>query len=200
MKSGFILASASPRRREILRDLGAAFELMPSWLEEPVQPPADSSPESWAEALAYFKARSVAERNPGRWVLGADTLVACAGHLLGKAATLGVAREMLELQGRHESRVITGIAAVCVHPDGIGLNRMLCRGVTRVWLRDDRAARELYLASGEWRGKAGAYGIQDVGDQLVERIDGSVSNVVGLPIEAVRPLLERIERLAAKSA
>ncbi|GMU81856.1 MAG: Maf-like protein [Planctomycetota bacterium] len=200
MTPPLILASASPRRREILRDLGITFEVVPSPLEEPADPPPGVSGGSWAEAVAYFKARAVADQTPGRWVLGADTVVACAGRLLAKAETTDAAREMLELQGRHESRVITGIAAVFVNPDGGLLNRMICRDVTRVWMRDDPAVREEYLASEDWRGKAGAYGIQDVGDRLVDRIDGSFSNVVGLPVERIRPLLEKLAEIAGRGA
>ncbi len=200
MTPPLILASASPRRREILRDLGVAFEVIPSPLEEPADAPPAVSGGGWAEAVAYFKARAVADRNAGRWVLGADTVVDCAGRLLAKADTIDAAREMLELQARYESCVITGIAAVFVNPEGGLVNRMICRDVTRVWMRDEPAVREDYLASEDWRGKAGAYGIQNVGDRLVDRIDGSFSNVVGLPVERIRPLLEKLAEIAGRGA
>lgn len=196
MRPALILASASPRRSEILRDMGVEFEVRPSPLEEPAVAPPTLSAECWAEAVAYFKARAVAEASPERWVLGADTVVECAGRLLGKAESQDAAREMLELQGRHESRVITGIAVVLVNRKGGWVNRILSRDVTRVWMRDDRAAREEYIASDDWRGKAGAYGIQDVGDRLVVRIDGSVSNVVGLPTERIVPILAELGRFS----
>lgn len=186
-----ILASASPRRRELLAQLGVPFEVIPCALPEPEGPPTEVTPASWAEALAYFKARSVAGEHPGRWVLGADTIVVCAGQLLGKPADLADARRMLELQAGRSSQVITGVALVKV---GAAESRIVAHEVTRVWMRDDPVERERYLASGDWRGKAGAYGIQDVQDRLVERLAGSFSNVVGLPLELVGRLLGALRR------
>lgn len=146
-------------------------------------------PRQWAQAVAYFKAREVAERHPDRFVLGADTVVACAGRLLGQPRDLEDARAMLELQAAHVSDVITG---VCLVRRGAAPRRVAQSALTRVWMRDDAEAREAYLRSGDWVGKAGAYGIQDVGDRLVARIDGSFSNVVGLPLELVAALLESV--------
>lgn len=184
-----ILASSSPRRRELLEAAGIACQVCPPSLDEPQDcPPSLSSP-AWAESLAYLKARSVAERFPARLVLGADTIVVCADRILGKPRDLADARAMLELQAGRESQVITGIALV--RADFAPLRR-LAHAVTRVWMRDCPAEREDYLAGGDWRGKAGAYGIQNVGDRLVERIEGSFSNVVGLPVELVRALLAAI--------
>lgn len=176
-----ILASASPQRSALLARTAVPFEVRVCPLREPAPPP-DVSPRVWAEAMAYFKARAVAEDCPGRWVLGADTVVACAGELLGKAADEADARRMLELQGRNPAQVSTGVSFVRI--DG-GVSRRLRTAVTRVEMRDDPAEREAYIRTGDWRDKAGAYGIQNVGDRLVTRIDGSFSNVVGLPLELV---------------
>jgi septum formation protein len=184
-----ILASASPRRRQILSDMGVPFDVCPSELPEPAEKPADLAPAAWAEALAHFKARPVAESHPGRFVLGADTIVVCDGHLLGKPCDLDDARRMLVLQAGRETDVITGIALL---GPGIEGDRILRHAVTKVWMRDDAAQREAYLRSGDWQGKSGAYGIQTVGDRLVERIEGGFSNVVGLPDELVRRLLIEI--------
>lgn len=181
-----ILASASPRRRALLAQLGVAFDVVPSPYAELERKPAAVPPEAWTQALAYFKARAVAEQHPDRWVLGADTIVVCEGRVLGKAATVAEAREMLELQARHESRVITG---VCLVRLGLRAERLGGSDTTRVWMHDDPAVREAYLASGDWQGKAGAYGLQDVGDRLVARVEGSPTNVVGLPLELVGRLL-----------
>ena len=185
-KSYLILASASPRRRQILTDMGIPFEVCPCELPEPVDRPIDLAPGSWAEALAHFKARPVAESNPGRYVLGADTIVVCEEELLGKPHDLNDARRMLELQAGRETDVITGIALV--GPTKLR-TRILRHAVTKVWMRDDVIEREAYLQSGDWSGKAGAYGIQTIGDRLVERIEGEFSNVVGLPVELVRRTL-----------
>lgn len=183
-----ILASASPRRRELLDALGARFEVHPAPLEEPRDKPAHLTPAAWVEALAYYKARAVADQHPGVWVLGADTIVVCEGQILGKPRDLADARDMLELQARRPSEVITGLALV---RGGECFTRAITHDATRVWMRDRADLRESYLLAGDWQGKAGAYGIQDVGDALVERRIGSFSNVVGLPVERAEPLLRR---------
>lgn len=159
-------------------------------LREPTTRPPAVSARAWATALAYFKARAVAERNPGRWVLGADTLVDCDGELMGKAASAEDARRMLLKQAGRRSEVITG---VCVLRHGPEANtRVFTLATTAVWMRRNLREIEDYVGSGDWQGKAGAYGIQDVGDRLVERIDGSFSNVVGLPMERVLGMLARL--------
>jgi len=184
-----ILASASPRRQALLRDVCAEFDTIPCPLAEPELRSANVPARAWALSLAYFKARAVAEQHPRRWVLGADTVVECAGEILGKPRELEDARRMLELQAREPSDVITGL---CLMRWGNGQRRVAELDVTRVWMRDDPAAREEYLQSGDWEGKAGAYGIQNVGDRLVSRIEGSFSNVVGLPVERLRRILRTI--------
>jgi septum formation protein len=184
-----ILASASPRRRELLASLMPRFDVQPCARVEPQHKPAKLSPPAWAEALAYFKARAVAEGNPGCWILGADTVVACRGQLLGKPADADDARRMLQLQAGQESAVITGISLVRITEH---TERIIRHDRTRVWMRDDATAIAAYVAGAEWQGKAGAYGIQDVGDRLIERIAGSFSNVVGLPLECLGPLLAAV--------
>jgi septum formation protein len=190
MTPELILASASPRRRELLAELGVRFTVAPAELSEPRTPPAGLGARAWTEALAYFKARCVAERRAGHWVLGADTIVVCAGRLLGKPLDEREAREMLELQAREPADVITGVALVRAGEEGV--ERRLASAVTRVWMRDDPVEREKYLAGGDWAGKAGAYGLQDAGGRLVERIEGSFSNVVGLPLELLAGLLKAV--------
>lgn len=185
-----ILASASPRRRELLARLWPAVDVIPCPYPEPSLRTTRVSPPAWATALAYFKARAVADRHPGRWVLGADTIVVCDGQMLGKPRDAAEARTMLERQARTVSDVLTGI---CLLRRGHeGSRRLTAVECTRVWMRDDPIIREMYLKSGDWAGKAGAYGIQDVGDRLVTRIEGSFSNVVGLPLERLAVLLAEI--------
>lgn len=184
-----ILASASPRRRELLSPMGVPFEVIVSPFREPERKPAMVPPHQWAAAVANFKARAVAAMHPRRWVLAADTLVSCRGEILNKASDMTDARRMLELQAGVPSDVFTGVALIRVGEAGDYVDFRTARTV--VWMRDDRAIREAYLASGDWEGKAGAYGIQDVGDRLVERIEGEFSNVVGLPIGLVRSMFLR---------
>ena len=184
-----ILASSSPRRRELLSELGISFDVRPCALNEPNWRPPALHVRAWAAALAYFKARYVAEHAPGFWTLGADTLVACNDEWLGKPYDLNDARRMLELQAGRATDVVTGVALV--RHDETTERRILCE-TTRVWMKDDAAEREAYLAGGEWSGKAGAYGIQDQADRLVERWEGSFSNVVGLPVETVRRMLAEV--------
>lgn len=186
-----ILASSSARRRELLEQAGVPCEVIPCPLREPVSRPAAVGPAAWAEALAHFKARAVADAFPGRRVLGADTLVHC-GEVLGKPADAADARRMLELQAGRATDVITGLCLAQSRPPRAA-RRVIAHAVTRVWMRDDPREREAYLRSGDWAGKAGAYGIQDVGDRLVERIEGSFSNVVGLPVELLQRMLARVK-------
>lgn len=184
-----ILASASPRRRELLARLVPRFEVRAGSLEEPCNRPAGVSPAGWAEALAHFKTRSVADSCPDSRVLGADTLVDCGGQVLGKPQDRAAAERMLRLQGGRETLVITGLCLL-ERAGALPRRRAITHVVTRVWMRDDAERRERYLDSGDWQGKAGAYGIQSVGDELIERIEGSFTNVVGLPLERLAQLLQ----------
>jgi septum formation protein len=180
-----ILASASPQRSALLREMGVAFTVQRSPLREP-DPPPTARPRAWGEAMAYFKARAVAEQHAGQWVLGADTVVWCDGCHLGKARDVADARRMLTIQGRSPADVTTGVCLVRV---GDACERTIRTALTRVALRDESAERERYLATGDWADKAGAYGIQSLDDRLVDRVDGSLTNVVGLPTELLGGLL-----------
>jgi septum formation protein len=188
-EQNLILASASPRRRELLQTLVPRFDVRTCPYAEPEAKPAAVSARRWAEALAYFKARAVAESSPGNLVLGADTVVTCEEHLLGKPRDIADARRMLLLQAGRRCDVITGVCLVCVNENP---RRLFGSDVTAVWMRDARPEIEAYLESGDWAGKAGAYGIQDSADRLIERTDGSFTNVVGLPLELVCQLLQRV--------
>lgn len=170
-----MLASASPRRREILATLGLAFRVEASEVDESVSSgePADR----YVERLATEKARAVAGKVRDAVVLGADTSVVVDGNILGKPTDDADARQMLaQLQGRAHD-VITAIALA-------DTGEIIARATvtTRVWfasLSNDAIAR--YVASGDGSGKAGAYAIQGLAAGAVTRIDGSYTNVVGLP-------------------
>jgi septum formation protein len=178
------LASASPRRRELLARLVTDFRVVPSEVEEALEHPV--SPDSVA-ALALRKARAVAPR-VGGVVLAADTIVVVDGDPLGKPAGPNEAKAMLRrLRGRPHI-VITGLAVVAAEEDRSEATAV----VSEVLMRDYAdSVIEAYVASGEPLDKAGAYAIQGVGADLVGGWIGSYSNIVGLPLEATAGLLGR---------
>jgi len=173
----FILASASPRREDLLNQLGLSFQVMPGDVEE--ESIHAGSPRRLVEQLAYLKARSVSLREPRLPVLGADTVVALRGKILGKPKSPRQAAAMLaRLQGRSH-RVYTGVALV----HGLTGRAAVGSAMTRVWMRPLTALEiQSYVASGEPRDKAGSYGIQGKGGGLISGIDGCYFNVVGLPL------------------
>ena len=184
-----ILASASPRRRALLAEAGYDLDVRPADVPEDLPEESDDAP-AVAERLAEAKARAVAATaEPGCWVLGADTVVVRGRRIVGKPADVGDARRILrDLSGtRHQ--VITGVALV-----QSGSGRCLVRhAVTHVRMRplsDDEI--RAYAAGGEALGKAGAYAVQETGDRFIEVIDGSFTNVVGLPMELLREMLLEI--------
>jgi len=185
-----ILASASPRRRQLLSDAGYEFEVAPPEVAEPNIPPEGILPAVWAEALAYFKARSVAELHPDALILGADTIVTHGGRIIGKPRDLDHARHILTRQFGGKNDVITGLALL--HPGRI--ERIITHVRTTLTMRPMTGAElEDYLDSGAWRGKAGAYALQEGGDKFVLAAQGSESNVVGLPLEKLDEILSGIE-------
>ena len=192
----FILASKSPRRREMLTEAGYRFRAVAPRVSEPAYIPPGVPPAQLAEALAYFKARSVAEILPHEIVLGADTVVTSARRTFGKAADAGEARYMLRgLSGMCHS-VTTGLAILTPAPPG---RTRPCRYIasdTTVIVMRHLSDEEIdaYVASGEWRDKAGAYAIQETADAFVDHIEGSYTNVVGLPMELLERMLGNVRR------
>lgn len=186
--SRFILASSSPRRKELLAAAGYTFDVVGPTIHEPDWSLRGLGPVAQAEALAYFKARCIWDADPDAWVLGADTIVALGDEIMGKPAGRDDARRMLRALCGTRQAVITGVAIL--GPDG---RRLIESDVTYVAMRaaDDRQIEE-YLDSGEWEGKAGAYAIQETGDRFVEAVEGSFTNVVGLPMELVERMLDRM--------
>lgn len=181
-----ILASASPRRVELLRTLVAEFQVVPSEATEVHDAALGVRP--LCELNARIKAEPVARRHPGHLVLGADTLVWLEGRPLGKPADLAEARAMLEGLSGKAHEVVTG---VCLRHDGSGRCEVFS-DVTRVVFRSlDPGVIDRYLEAVPTLDKAGGYALQQHGDWLVESVTGSPSNVIGLPVEAVRTALER---------
>lgn len=185
-----ILASASPRRRELLANAGFEIEVRPSSIDE--APQEGEPPEDYARRAARDKALSVAaDATPGSVVLGADTIVVAGDEILGKPQNPADAARMLRLLSGVSHRVVTGVCLVSA-PSKILASTHETTAVTFRALDDEEISN--YVASGEPLDKAGAYGIQGLASKFVTRVDGCYSNVVGLPVarvyELLRPLPE----------
>lgn len=180
-----VLASASPRRADLLRQIGLAFTVAEPKVDE--TPPARAPPREAALAIARRKALAVERGDSGAWVLAADTLGVLDATLLGKPRDAEDAvRMLLSLAGR-EHRVVTGV--VVLAPGGYAFED--AAETTVAFEPFDEARARAYVATGEPLGKAGAYAIQGLGGALVRDVRGSASNVVGLPLHvAVRLLRE----------
>jgi septum formation protein len=196
-----ILASSSPRRRELLRQAGYRFKVRtPGPIEDACIRRAPSAA-AYVESLAYLKAMSAIETHGIRkgLVLGADTAVELRGRLIGKPRDEDEARQILSDLAGSVHRVLTGLALVDA---GAGRSRRAGTRRGERWLAPDATTAHMgpmsaadihaYVASGEAMGKAGAYALQETGDRFVESIEGSFTNVVGLPME----LLERMLKVA----
>lgn len=182
----FILASASPRRQHLLEKAGYRFEVIPSDVDEAAFEADGVDSETLCRQLALAKAEDVAQRYPDRFVLGADTVVDYDGQVIGKPDDAAHAEEITRKLFSKPHKVITGIALVCIAKDV----KIVEVDVTVVYpqkLTEAQIAE--HIAGGNWQGKAGAYGIQETGDEFVERIEGSFTNVMGLPMERVQHLL-----------
>jgi septum formation protein len=179
-----VLASASPRRLELLQQVGIApDEVDPADIDETPRP--GELPPAHAMRLAEAKARVVVQRHPGAFVLGADTVVACGRRILPKTEDEVSARSCLELLSGRRHRVHGGI--VLASPDGRFALRRIDSQVA--FKRLSEAEIAAYLRSGEWRGKAGGYAIQGRAAALIRWVSGSYSNVVGLPLYETFQLL-----------
>ncbi len=179
-----ILASQSPRREALLRQVGLDFEVVPSDLEEEL--PAGMPPAEVAALLALDKARAVASERTEGLVIGADTVVVVDGRILGKPAGPEEARGMLRLLGGREHQVTTGIAVVDA-ASGRSRSGSVTTAVRFAPLGEEIIDR--YVATGEPLDKAGAYGIQGFGALLIAGIEGDYNNVVGLPLRRLAELL-----------
>jgi septum formation protein len=184
VQSNLLLASASPRRREILERLGFEFDILPADVDEDIVPWDD--PAKSAGLLAELKAVDAQRHRPRRTIIAGDTVVVCRGERLGKPAGLDEAEEMLKKLSGRDHEVITGLALVA--PPNL---RIIRSETTKVFFRE-LSGREIkrYIETREPFDKAGAYAIQGHASVFVERIEGCYFNVVGLPV----PLLFRMFR------
>ncbi len=175
--SKLILASISPRRRYLLEQAGLEFSVIPSNLDENSIPL--SPPESYVRRLAEAKSKDISQRYPGSWVIGADTLVFIDDTMLGKPGSRPEARKMLRSLSGRTHQVLTGYciyreATDCLFSETIKTD-VFIKKLTELQI-------DWYINSGEPFDKAGAYAIQGIGTFLVKRIQGSYTNVVGLPV------------------
>lgn len=185
MPKPIILASNSPRRRELLRQVGLHFTSDPADVDESALP--GESSDAYAVRVALDKARVAAKRAGEGIVIAADTIVVLGDVILGKPRDSTDAERMLGLLSGKMHRVITGLAVM-----DAGSGRIVTRtAITNVWFRELSAGEiRSYVATGEPLDKAGAYGIQERGALLVERIEGCYFNVVGLPLVTLNEILK----------
>jgi septum formation protein len=186
-----ILASASPQRRDLLAACGIPFEIIPSMINE--DPLHDERAAAYVQRLALAKAESVAQHHTDAVVLGADTTVTIDGLILAKPQSLDDARQMLYRLCGREHEILTGVAVVAGKMAGrVGDRSAQAMVASRVLMRHFTAATiEWYIATGEPVDKAGAYAVQGLGGALVEQIEGSYTNAVGLPLAETLALLRR---------
>ncbi len=179
MDDQIILASASPRRKDLLEQIGLEFQVIPSNAEEILLP--GETPEEHVVRLSLDKASEVANRAAvaGRWVIGSDTIVLCDDQVLGKPADAQQAAEMLHQLSGREHQVLSGYA-ILDRKTGEQRSEAVTTRVHFRDLTDEEIAR--YIASGEPADKAGSYAIQGLGVCFVAGIEGSYTNVVGLPL------------------
>ncbi|MFN2974214.1 Maf family protein [Terriglobus aquaticus] len=179
-----ILASASPRRRELLAHLGLPFTIEAADIDETPYP--DEDPRAYTERLARQKAEAVAQRYPGATILAADTTVVLDDLIFGKPQDAADARRMLQLLQGRSHRVITGVALHSNNQTTVESEQTV---VTFSQMNVEMI--DVYVASGDPLDKAGAYGIQGAAAQFIPRIEGDYSNVVGLPLARVRQMLHQ---------
>lgn len=187
-----VLASASPRRSELLRNAGIPFQVEPAHVPE--VPLAQETPLAYAQRLARDKAYAVFRRRPKDVVLGADTVVVVDEHLLEKPANAEDAARMLRLLSGRSHQVTTG---VCVLAAGFERTEAEITEVRFSSLSEEEIA--YYVATGEPMDKAGAYGIQGLASRWIGKIEGCYFNVVGLPVERVYRMLRAAEQATGKT-
>ena len=185
MQRELILASGSPRRKELLTLMGIPFSICSVDVDENMQ----GEPDDVVKQLALRKARAASSLHPGCTVLSADTLVHKDGRTLGKPRDEEDALRMLLWLSGGENIVYTG---VCVIDGETGKEDVRCDSARVQFVDFDEAAAWRYVKSGEPMDKAGAYGVQGMGGMFVSAIDGSPSNVIGLPMHLVRDMLRKI--------
>ena len=184
----FILASASPRRKTLLEKADHNFRIVVSGIDESLFPTDSKTSIDHTKELALAKAKDVAKQYPSELVMGADTVVDFNGKIIGKPRDAAHAEKITRMLFSQPHDVITSVALVRVC-DGI---EIVEAATTKVFPKQLTEKQILdHIQNGKWEGKAGAYGIQETGDEFVERINGSFTNVIGLPMELVAEMLDK---------
>ena len=185
-----ILASASPRRRQLMSEAGYEFTVVLPEVDESAFKMNDADPVEYTKRLALAKAKSVARKHPDSFVIGADTIVDFQGRIIGKAADAKEAEQITGILFSAPHKVITGVAIVRLSND----TELVRSDSTTVYPRKMTADQIAdHIKGGSWRDKAGAYAIQETGDEFVEKIEGSLTNVMGLPMELLESLLAQLK-------
>jgi len=183
----FILASESPRRKLLLEKAGFSFDIIPSGIDEAEVAAETGNSIEHTKTLALAKAADVARKHPGRFVFGADTIVDFNGEIIGKPKGPEDAERITRMLFSQAHKVITAVALLNIERN-IEIVEAVVTVVHPRKLTEEQIAE--HIKGGDWHGKAGAYGIQETGDEFVERIEGSFTNVIGLPMELVEKLIE----------
>lgn len=196
IKNRLILASQSPRRKELLDQMGIkdTYEIIPSQYEEILD--SARNPEDVAQELGYGKALWVAKRNPNAWVIGSDTIVTIEGKQLGKAADRAQAFDMLKMLAGRTNTVTSSVVLIRA-TEGDGMTSVMERQVgfenAVVHFKPyDKSAIDVYLATNDWKDKAGSYGIQSGAHTLIDSIEGNYDAIVGLPTRTLAAFLAEI--------
>jgi septum formation protein len=183
-----ILASSSPRRRELLLKAGYKFTVCVPDVDESEFETVGIAAVEFAEKLAFAKAGSITAKFPDSLVIGADTIVDCDGLIIGKPADAADGLRITKMLFSRPHKVITGLAIIRL-ADGV---QTVTSDITTVYPKKLSAEQiDEHIKSQAWQGKAGAYAIQENGDEFIEKIDGSFTNVMGLPMELLQDLLNK---------
>jgi septum formation protein len=186
-----VLASASPRRKSLLEEAGYQFTIHKSSIDEAEFFNDDIEPWQYTEQLALAKAKDVAPKYPDKIVIGADTVVDFNGKIIGKPTDAKDAKKIIEKLFSNPHKVITGIAMVRINDN----TEIVTHDVTTIYpKRMTRAQISEHIKSDSWKEKAGAYAIQENGDKFIKRISGSMTNVIGLPMELLERLLQSLDQ------
>ena len=191
-KKNLILASASPRRQEFLKTLGIKFQAIGADVDETVH--AGESPNDFLKRIAFEKAEVVAQNHHDSWILAADTIIVFKNNILGKPTNDHNALMVLKNLAGNTHEVWTGFC-ICQKKTATCISRLVRTEVTFTSLTDETC--RAYVASGEPLDKAGSYAIQGIGGFMVEKIKGSYSNVVGLPLAEVTQELQKLGIITA---
>jgi len=187
--TSIILASASPRRKQLLAEAGYKFTSVTPSIDESAFPVERYTACEYAKQLALAKAKSVAEKHPDSLVISADTVVDFNGQIIGKPADAKEAEQITKKLFSRPHKVITAVAIVRLSDN----TELVASDSTTVYPKKLTAEQVAeHIKSESWRDKAGAYAIKEAGDEFIERIEGSLTNVMGLPMELLQQLLRNL--------